>query len=43
MSVLGLIGLRDVTIVHAEGLAFGPEARDAGMARARETISAIAA
>jgi FMN-dependent NADH-azoreductase len=42
-SVLGLIGLRDVTVVRAEGLAFGPEARDAAMAKARETISAIAA
>jgi len=42
-SVLGHIGLRDVTVVRAEGLAFGPEARDAAMAKARETISAIAA
>jgi FMN-dependent NADH-azoreductase len=42
-SVLGLIGLRDVTVVRAEGLAFGPEARDAAMAKAREHISGIAA
>jgi FMN-dependent NADH-azoreductase len=42
-SVLGLIGLRDVIVVRAEGLAFGPAARDAAMAKAREHISAIAA
>jgi FMN-dependent NADH-azoreductase len=43
ISILGLIGLRDVTVVRAEGLAFGPAARDAAMAKAREYISAIAA
>ena len=42
-SILGLIGLRDVTVVRAEGLAFGPAARDAAMTKAREHISAIAA
>jgi FMN-dependent NADH-azoreductase len=43
ISILGLIGLRDVTVVRAEGLAFGPAARDAAMAKAREHISGIAA
>jgi FMN-dependent NADH-azoreductase len=42
-SILGLIGLTNVTVVRAEGLAFGPEAREAAMAKAREHISAIAA
>jgi FMN-dependent NADH-azoreductase len=42
-SVLNYIGLTDVTIVRAEGLGMGPEAREAAMARAREHIAAIAA
>jgi FMN-dependent NADH-azoreductase len=42
-SVLGFIGLTDVTVVRAEGLAFGPEAREAAMGKAREQIAAIAA
>lgn len=42
-SVLGFIGLKDVTVVRAEGLAFGPEAREAAMGRAREQIATIAA
>ena len=42
-SVLGFIGLTDVTVVRAEGLAFGPEAREAAMLKARERIAAIAA
>jgi len=42
-SILGLIGLTNVTVVRAEGLAFGPAAREAAMARAREHISALAA
>jgi FMN-dependent NADH-azoreductase len=42
-SILGLIGLTDVTVVRAEGLAFGPDAREAAMAKARQYISAIAA
>jgi FMN-dependent NADH-azoreductase len=43
IGVLGFIGLTDVTVVRAEGLAFGPEARDAAMLNARKTIEAIAA
>jgi FMN-dependent NADH-azoreductase len=42
-SVLNFIGLTDVTVVRAEGLAFGPEAREAAMVKARERIAAIAA
>jgi FMN-dependent NADH-azoreductase len=43
ISVLNFIGLTDVTVVRAEGLAFGPEAREAAMIKARERIAAIAA
>ena len=42
-GVLSFIGSTDVTIVRAEGLAFGPEARDTAMLRARENIAAMAA
>ncbi len=42
-SVLRFIGLTDVTVVRAEGLGFGPEARQAAMDKAREQIAAIAA
>ena len=42
-GVLSFIGLTDVTIVRAEGLAFGPEAREAAMSKARANIAAIAA
>jgi FMN-dependent NADH-azoreductase len=42
-SVLKFIGLTDVTVVRAEGLGFGPEARQAAMGKAHEQIAAIAA
>jgi FMN-dependent NADH-azoreductase len=42
-SVLKFIGLTDVTVVRAEGLGFGPEARQAAMDKAREQIAALAA
>jgi FMN-dependent NADH-azoreductase len=42
-GVLSFIGLTDVTIVRAEGLAFGPEAKEAAMLRARANIAAMAA
>ncbi len=42
-SILKFIGLTDVTVVRAEGLGFGPEARQAAMSNAREQIAAIAA
>jgi FMN-dependent NADH-azoreductase len=42
-GVLSFIGLTDVTIVRAEGLAFGAEAKEAAMSKARENIAAMAA
>jgi FMN-dependent NADH-azoreductase len=42
-GVLSFIGLTDVAVVRAEGLAFGPEAKEAAMLRARENIAAMAA
>jgi FMN-dependent NADH-azoreductase len=42
-GVLSFIGLTDVAIVRAEGLAFGPEAKEAAMLKARENIAAMAA
>jgi FMN-dependent NADH-azoreductase len=42
-GVLSFIGLKDVTIVRAEGLAFGAEAKAAAMSKARENIAAMAA
>lgn len=42
-GVLSFIGLTDVTTVRAEGLAFGPEAKEAAMMKARANIAAIAA
>jgi FMN-dependent NADH-azoreductase len=42
-GVFSFLGLHDVTIVRAEGLAFGPEAKDAAIAKARTDIAAIAA
>ena len=42
-SILTFVGLTDVTVVRAEGLAFGPEAREAALLKARERIAAIAA
>ncbi len=42
-GVLGFIGLTDVTVVRAEGIALGPESRAAAIAKAREEIAAIAA
>jgi FMN-dependent NADH-azoreductase len=43
IGVLSFIGLTDVTIIRAEGLAFGAEAREASMLKAREHIAAMAA
>ena len=42
-GVLSFIGLTDVTVVRAEGLAFGAGAREAAMLKARENIAAMAA
>ena len=40
---LRFIGLDDVEFVYAEGLAIGPEQKEAGLARARDAISRLAA
>jgi FMN-dependent NADH-azoreductase len=42
-GVLAFIGLTDLTVVRAEGLAFGVAAKDAAMLKARENIAAMAA
>jgi FMN-dependent NADH-azoreductase len=42
-GVLSFIGLTDATIVRAEGLALGAQAKEAAMSRARENIAAMAA
>jgi len=42
-GVLSFIGMTDVTIIRAEGLAIGPEARERAISKARENIAAIAA
>ena len=41
-GILGFIGLRDVTVVRAEGVNAGPEARQAAIASARAEIAALA-
>jgi FMN-dependent NADH-azoreductase len=41
--VPGFVGITDITIVHAQGLAMGPEARDAAFATARAEIAATLA
>jgi FMN-dependent NADH-azoreductase len=40
-AVLGFLGLGDVTFVHVEGQAVGPEAAAAGLERARKAINDI--
>ncbi|MBA4285208.1 MAG: FMN-dependent NADH-azoreductase [Xanthomonadaceae bacterium] len=40
---LRFIGLDDVEFVYAEGLAIGPEQKEAGLAKARDAISRLAA
>ncbi|MBR1177176.1 NAD(P)H-dependent oxidoreductase [Bradyrhizobium sp. KB893862 SZCCT0404] len=42
-SVFAFLGLKDVTIVRAEGLAFGPDAKNAAISKARSEIAQIAA
>jgi FMN-dependent NADH-azoreductase len=42
-GVLSFIGLSDVTIVRAEGIALGVEAKEAAMRQARQSIAALAA
>lgn len=40
-SVLGFLGLTDVTFVHVEGLKVSPESAEQGVARARAAIARI--
>jgi FMN-dependent NADH-azoreductase len=42
-GVLGFLGVQDVTIVRAEGLSMGPEARQAALSKAKQTVAALAA
>ena len=42
-QALGFIGLTDLTIVRAEGLAVSAESKEAALAAARRSISALAA
>ena len=42
-GVLSFIGLTDITIVRAEGLALGTEAKEGAMLKARANIAAMAA
>jgi FMN-dependent NADH-azoreductase len=42
-GVLSFIGLSDVTIIRAEGIALGAAAKEASVAQARENIAAMAA
>lgn len=41
--LLGFLGIADIEILTAEGLAIGPEQRDAAMAAARDAFEAVAA
>ena len=43
LTALGFIGLTNVTVIRAEGIAIGPEARAAAIASAESTIAALAA
>lgn len=40
-QLLGFIGITDVDVVHAEGVGYGPEARDAAIAAARTRIAGL--
>jgi FMN-dependent NADH-azoreductase len=42
-GVLGFLGLSDVSFIHVEGLSVSPEEAERGLARARETVAALAA
>jgi len=41
--LLGFIGIKDVTFVHAEKIGYGPDARAAALASARGRLDALAA
>jgi FMN-dependent NADH-azoreductase len=40
-SVLGFLGLTDLTFIHVEGLKVGPDGAEQAVARAREAIAAV--
>jgi FMN-dependent NADH-azoreductase len=40
-TILGFIGLTDVTFVHVEGQLMGPETAEAGLVRARDTLNGV--
>ena len=42
-SVFGFLGITDLTIVRAEGIAYGDDARTAAIASAKQEIAALAA
>jgi FMN-dependent NADH-azoreductase len=42
-QALGFIGLTDITIIRAEGIAVSPESRETALTAARQEISALAA
>lgn len=42
-QALGFIGLTEITVVRAEGLAVSPESKEAALASARQSISGLAA
>ncbi|WP_370143380.1 FMN-dependent NADH-azoreductase [Bradyrhizobium elkanii] len=41
-TLLGFIGLTDITFIHAEKIGFGPEAREAALASAKKALAAAA-
>ncbi len=43
IGLLSFLGVTDVTVIRAEGIAFGPEAREAAVSRALHDIEAITA
>jgi FMN-dependent NADH-azoreductase len=42
-AILGFIGIEDIEIVRAEGLAYGPEQREAAMRAALASVSSVVA
>ncbi len=43
IGLLAFLGITDVTVVRAEGIAFGPEAKEAAVSQALKAIAAIPA
>ena len=40
-QVLGFLGITDIRVITAEGLALGPDARDAALVSARKDIATV--